>query len=173
MSPRAAWRLEQLGFAAVSEYTNGKSEWLGYGLPTEGAEAARPRAGDVVRCDVPTCRIDDGLETARERMRGSDWDLCIVVNESGVVLGRLRASKLDESAAGTAEAVMEPGPTTVRPDERLEELVERMRQAEVGQIIVTTPDGRLIGVLRRDEAETFLHHSLHHHHEYGHEQDSG
>ena len=172
MSPRAAWRLEQLGFGSVYEYVNGKSEWLGYGLPTEGKDATTPRAGHVVRRDVPTCRVDDGLEIARERMRGAGWDACVVVNESDIVLGRLRESKLGGEFAGwTVEEVMEAGPTTVRPDESLADLVERMHQAGAGQIIVTSPDGRLIGILRRDEAEAFLHHAYHH--EPAHQKDVG
>src|SRR5439155_1444970 len=36
MSPRAAWRLETLGFMAVYEYAAGKADWGAYGLPLEG-----------------------------------------------------------------------------------------------------------------------------------------
>ncbi len=32
MSPRAACRLETLGFAQVFDYTAGKAEWLAYGF---------------------------------------------------------------------------------------------------------------------------------------------
>ena len=165
MSPRAAWRLEQLGFTQVYDYVNGKSEWLGYGLPTEGHDAAIPRAGHVVRRDVPTCRVDDDLAIARERMRGAGWGICVVVNEADIVLGRIRESKLGEVISGrTVDEVMEAGPTTARPDEALAGLVERMQRAGVGQIIVTSPDGRLIGILRRDEAEALLHRAHHHDH---------
>jgi 3-mercaptopyruvate sulfurtransferase SseA len=53
MSPRAAWRLEALGFAEVNDYVDGKLDWLAAGLPTEGSNAERPGAGDVA---APTCR---------------------------------------------------------------------------------------------------------------------
>jgi hypothetical protein len=39
MSPRAACRLEQLGFAKVYDYTTGKADWLAHGLETEGEHA--------------------------------------------------------------------------------------------------------------------------------------
>ena len=35
MSPRAAWRLESLGFARVYDYVAGKADWMAAGLPTE------------------------------------------------------------------------------------------------------------------------------------------
>jgi rhodanese-related sulfurtransferase len=45
MSDRAAWRLESLGFTRVYRYSPGKDGWLAMGLPTEGPDAATPRAG--------------------------------------------------------------------------------------------------------------------------------
>ena len=41
MSPRAAWRLESLGFTKVYDYVPGKTDWLAAGLPREGDEGAR------------------------------------------------------------------------------------------------------------------------------------
>ena len=36
MSPRAACRLESLGFGEVYDYVAGKLDWMAAGLPTEG-----------------------------------------------------------------------------------------------------------------------------------------
>src|SRR6266511_4403171 len=36
MSPRAAWRLESMGFAEVYDYVAGKADWGAAGLPLEG-----------------------------------------------------------------------------------------------------------------------------------------
>ncbi len=55
MSPRAAWRLESLGFGEVYDYAAGKLDWMAAGLPTEGTNAELLRAGDVARNDVSTC----------------------------------------------------------------------------------------------------------------------
>ena len=54
MSPRAACRLELLGFTQVYDYVAGKADWLAHGLPTEGEQAQVPRAKDVLRRDVVT-----------------------------------------------------------------------------------------------------------------------
>jgi CBS domain-containing protein len=49
--------------------------------------------------------------------------------------------------------VMEPGPTTVRPDAELEPLVGRMRKRGTPQVLVTDPQGILIGVLFFEDAD--------------------
>jgi hypothetical protein len=54
MSPRAACRLELLGFTQVHGYVAGKADWLATGLPTEGEQAQVPRAKDVLRRDAVT-----------------------------------------------------------------------------------------------------------------------
>jgi CBS-domain-containing membrane protein len=156
MSPRAAWRLESLGFTQVFEYVAGKADWLAFGLPSEGHDANTPRVGQIVRRDVPTCAMGDRLGDVRERIHVSGWDECLVVNEQHVVLGRLRGAALAAPAETMAEAIMEPGPTTTRPDEPLTTLVPRLRNKHVERIIVTTPDGRLIGIAERHVAERAL-----------------
>src|SRR2546425_461639 len=46
MSPRAAWRLERLGYGPVHDYVGGKVDWLAAGLPSEGegSREASPRS---------------------------------------------------------------------------------------------------------------------------------
>ena len=80
MSPRAAWRLESLGFAEVYDYVAGKLDWMAAGLPTEGTNAARPRVGQVARKDVPTCSLEERLGAVRDRVRALGWDVVVVVN---------------------------------------------------------------------------------------------
>lgn len=156
MSARAAWRLESLGFTDVSRYEAGIMDWLAAGLPTAGTAAHLPRAKDAVTRDAPTCALDDRIGDVRERLRESGWTSCIVINDQRVVLGRLRKPALAGDPNATAESVMEAGPTTVRPSEPLKDLVERMQKRRVGSIIVTTPDGVLIGVMRREDGERTL-----------------
>ncbi|WP_243859906.1 CBS domain-containing protein [Amycolatopsis arida] len=63
----------------------------------------------------------------------------------------------DQTTADTpAEQLMHPGPTTVRANEPLQPLVERMTRADVDGILVTDPEGRLLGLLDRHDAETTL-----------------
>src|SRR5262249_15483136 len=135
MSARAAWRLESLGFSQVFRYTPGKADWFAAGLPREGKLADVPRAGDVARRDVPICRLTDRLGEVRDRVLAADWDMCIVVNDEHIVLGRLRENELNADPAAAAEAVMEAGPTTIRPNEPLAALAKRLRERQVRSII--------------------------------------
>ena len=156
MSNRAAWRLESLGFSRVHRYAAGKLDWFAYGLPMAGEFAAIPKAGDVVRRDVPTCRLTDRVGGVYERCQATGWKVCLVVNESNVVLGRLRREAWEADPDTPVEKVMENGPTTFRPDYFLEPLVKRMREKKVGSVIITNSDGILIGLLYRNDGEARL-----------------
>lgn len=158
MSPRAACRLESLGFTQVYDYVTGLTDWTANGLPTEGPLADIPAARDAVRRQTPTCLLTERLGDVRERVKAAGQNACIVTSEGGIVLGRLRRDARDAGAEALVESVMEDGPTTVRPDELLEGLTERMRSRGVGTMLVTTSTGRLIGVLYRKDAEETLHH---------------
>jgi CBS domain-containing protein len=137
----------------VYRYTAGEADWFASGLPIEGKLASVPRAKDVARTDVPTCALSEQLEAVRQRVQGSGWDQCIVVNDQGIVLGRLRQKELTAEKEASVEAVMESGPTTIRPDTMLDDLVKRMRARRVESIVVSTSDGQLLGVLFREDAE--------------------
>lgn len=156
MSPRAAARLEALGFREVYDYEAGKADWSAFGLPREGAAASVPRAGDVARADVPTCALDDDLREVRAKARASGSEICFVVDERRVVLGRLGRSALTADDAASVEEAMTAGPSTVRPDLRLEQVLERMQRLNLTGYPVTTPDGRLVGLIKRAEAERRL-----------------
>ena len=142
MSPRAAWRLERLGYT-VSDYTAGKADWLAAGLRTVRAEPAPPRAIDAIERNVATCSPDVPITELDERV-----SFHVVVNEQRIVLGRLRMADLESAAReATAEQVMEPGPATIRADADLEPTRERLRRRRAPDILVTTPEGELLGVL--------------------------
>jgi predicted transcriptional regulator len=79
----------------------------------------------------------------------------LVLAEDGTLLGRLRKAVLEGNPDAAAQAVMEPGPATVRPDRQLADLLEPMRTHNL-QAMVVPPQGRLLGVLRRDDAERRL-----------------
>jgi hypothetical protein len=51
---------------------------------------------------------------------------------------------------------MEAGPSTVRPGEELAPLIERLRKRDLRYALVTMPDGALVGVLLRSDAEERL-----------------
>jgi CBS domain-containing protein len=151
VSPRAACRLEALGFAEVYDYVPGKADWMARGLPIEGTNADLATAGRVARDDVVTCGAREPVADVRERIERSAYGFALVTSAGGVVLGRLRASAIREAGDARAEDLMEPGPSTVRPDVPAGDLARRLADRELGTAIVTTPEGRLIGVARRDD----------------------
>ena len=157
MSPRAASRLESLGFAEVYDYAAGEADWFASGLPREGRDAAAPRVGDAARRDVPTCGPDERIGAVQERVRAAGWRDCAVVNDRRILLGRLGERALGADAAETAEAVMEPGPSTFRPDVPLDELLAYLREHDLSRGWITTSDGRLVGLLLREGAAHALH----------------
>ncbi len=156
MSPRAASRLDSLGYTQVFDYVTGMADWTANGLPTEGRLAAVLRAGDAVRRDVPTCQITERLGEVKERVQAAGEKVCIVTTEEGVVLGRLRGEAFNADPEASIESVMEAGPTTIRPDLPLEDITEHLKERRVGSIIVSTSVGRLIGILYRSDAERKL-----------------
>jgi CBS domain-containing protein len=149
LSPRAACRLETLGFEHVYDYVPGKSDWLARGHRTEGEDADQPRVGPLARDDVVTCRLDEPVGQVWEKVQLSPYRFALVLGAGGTVLGRLRRAALEAEPRAIADEVMEPGPSTVRPDTAVAELRERLHKRDLKTAIVTTPEGRLIGVVRR------------------------
>lgn len=156
MSPRAASRLESLGFTQVYDYVAGKADWGSFGLPLEGQRPSGTRVGAYSRSDVPTCRTGDRMPDVRERLREAGWETCIVTDERGVVLGRLGRAALRADDDVTVGEAMTPGPSTVRPSFELDKAVERMRKQNLTTLPVTRSDGVLVGIIRLDDAEQAL-----------------
>jgi predicted transcriptional regulator len=100
---------------------------------------------------VPTCAPAKKVENAWDRVRAAGWDACVVVNKDRVVLGLLREKELSSDPGATVERVMRSGPTTFRPDVPVGKMAGRMRGART--VLVTTSDGRLVGLLYRGDAE--------------------
>jgi CBS domain-containing protein len=153
MSPRAAWRLEGLGFERVYDYVPGKADWFASGLAKEGRLASVPTIGDAARRDVPTCTPVEKIGVVRERMRKMGWDRCVVVNKERVVLGLLREKELSSDPKVPVEEAMRNGPATFRPNDPVGKMAKRMRDRGATAVLVTTSDGRLVGLLYREDVE--------------------
>ena len=156
MSPRAASRLEALGFTQVYDYVAGKADWGSFGLPLEGQRDSGTRVGGHARTDVPFCGPRDRMTEVRERVRAAGWNTCFVTNERGVVLGRLGRTALAAKEDVSVEEAMTLGPSTVRPSFELDTALERMRNQDLTSLPVTRSDGVLVGVLLRADAERVL-----------------
>ncbi|OAH14542.1 CBS domain-containing protein [Streptomyces jeddahensis] len=156
MSPRAAARLEQLGFQQVYDYVPGKADWLAAGLPAEGRTAQALSAGDVAQREVLTCAADQPVDDVLARMRDTGHSVCVVVDDQRVVTGLLRRRDAEAHAGSTAEQALRSGPATVRAHEPLGPLLQRMERARVHTVLVTDPEGRLLGLVDRTSGEQAL-----------------
>jgi rhodanese-related sulfurtransferase len=152
MSPRAACWLTTTGFTRVHDYAFGKVDWLAHGLPAEGAHADRPTAGRLARSDAVTCSIEDRARDVLARVVASPYGFALVLSPAGVLLGRLRRSALETAAeADGIASIIEPGPSTIRAHLTRDELRKRVEDSGVRTLVVTTPGGVLLGVVRRDD----------------------
>jgi Mg/Co/Ni transporter MgtE len=139
----------------VYDYAAGKVDWLAHGLPVEGTGADGRTAGTLARQDVATCSIEDAASEALRRIDTSPYGFALVLSPGGVLLGRVRRSALKGAQErDRIEALLEPGPSTIRPHLTFEELRDRLRGTDVHTLVVTTPAGVLLGVVRRDDVPT-------------------
>ncbi len=142
-----------MGFSEVYDYPPGKADWSASGLSMEVTQASVPIIGDAARRDVPTCAPAEKVRVVRKRVHEAGEDRCVVLNEERVVLGLLREKELATDREAIAEEVMRNGPATFRPDEPLEKVHKRMRDRGASAVLVTTPDGKLVGLLAREDGE--------------------
>ncbi len=159
MSPRAAWRLETLGFTRVYDYVAGKTDWSAAGLPLEGSTASISKAADAIRGSDVTCSLDETLEVVQARVESAGTSACIVTTDDGIVLGRIRGRALQGDPDTTAEQAMSAGPSTIRPDTELAEVVEYYGEAGIKSVLVSDQDGRLIGTVYIEDARKILNSS--------------
>jgi CBS domain-containing protein len=79
--------------------------------------------------------------------------VCVVIGGNSVVLGLLRVDVFTAAPETIIENVMKSGPSTIRPHVTVESMIESMRKQRVEHSVVTTLDGRLVGVLYQKDIE--------------------
>src|SRR5438105_430804 len=148
MSPRAAARLEALGFRECYDFAAGKALWFAMGRPIEGELASVLRIGALADRDVPTCSLRQRIGDVADSTRATGWDTAIVVDSDTRVLGRLFADELSAPRYRTVEEAMRSGPSTFRPNVTQREMMRYMDEHDLRTALVTDPDGRLIGLFK-------------------------
>jgi predicted transcriptional regulator len=138
----------------VYDYVPGKVDWLARDLPVEGERAGDRRVGAFARADAATCALDARAADVLADIEASPYGFALVLADDGTLLGRLPRSAIEEGDAdATAEALMSPGPSTVRPDSDVGELREKLEKRDLKTAIVSTPEGRPLGVVKRSALE--------------------
>lgn len=120
------------------------------GLAMEGDKAHEPRAIDFARDDVTTCRLYDKIADIRSRVAASPYSFAFVTSDDGVLFGRLRKATLESDGHRLAGEVMEPGPSTTRPDIAPDALHDKLLKADLTIAVLTDPEGKLLGVVHRN-----------------------
>jgi rhodanese-related sulfurtransferase len=149
LSARGAASLEQLGFDKVYDYVASKAAWLADGLPGAGRLHDDERAGASVLADLPVLAPAATVADLREEI--GDWELAAVVDDSRVVLGVVRAEAVEAPDDMQLARIMQTAPPTVRPSISLRELATSMEKNGEQHVLVTTLDGMLLGLIRRDD----------------------
>jgi len=105
----------------------------------------------LARDDVVTCSLDTPIGGLAAQIDASPYGFALVVAADRTLLGRLRRSMLTDVDPQTpADQVMDPGPSTVRADTGVAELRKRLETRNLRTGLVSTPEGKLIGVVTRD-----------------------
>jgi rhodanese-related sulfurtransferase len=147
LSARGAHLLEAIGFPDVYDYVVSKAAWLADGLPVEGTKQASKRAGAIAR-PAPTCDLVDTIGDMVGRF-SDDFELCVVVDKAGVVLGVVRKDVVGLPPATPLLHVMQAAPPSVRPSISAAELAASMADDDRDYVLVTHLDGVLIGIIER------------------------
>jgi CBS domain-containing protein len=121
-----------------------------------------PRIGDFVEATL-TCSPDEPLSSVAARAREQGASICVVLDAAGIVLGTLRSALRREASDRVAAEVMHPSPQTFRPDVPVDEPVEYMERRHFEETLVTTPEGRLLGIARIDAPRRLLAELRRHH----------
>ncbi|MDQ3877669.1 MAG: CBS domain-containing protein [Actinomycetota bacterium] len=157
MSPRAAWQLEAMGFGDVYDFVAGKAEWIARGLPTEGTGPHYPLVGEVATRDaVYECGSGSTIAEARAGIDQTGRKYCVVLNDEGILMGRLRQKQLASADDAIVDDVMQRGPSTVRPTESAAAVLKRLQDNDVPAIAVTTADGHFLGFAPRSDLERLV-----------------
>jgi CBS domain-containing protein len=107
-----------------------------------------------MRDDVVRCAPDDRVADVLDSVKRSAYTFALVTDDDGRLLGRVRGSRCSgadrERAAGE---VMELDPSTVRAHRSAEAVAKRLADNGFKWAIVTTPEGRLLGVAWGEDLE--------------------
>lgn len=84
--------------------------------------------------------------------RIGDWEVVAIVNDEGILLGVVRPEAIVGLPLSTPVAeVILPAPATVRPSVLAPELAESMDKDGRTHVLVTTFEGRLLGLVHRKD----------------------
>jgi Mg/Co/Ni transporter MgtE len=132
----------------VHELVGGRAAWTALGLPTDGAVGDRRRISHYV-AEVPTLGVQSTIAdlVALDEQR---WPTP-VVNDDGVLVGAVHPTASTLPSSTPIEGVMVPAPGTIRPELRIDEVLEQLKRDGLDHVFVTAVDGVLLGLVVTQE----------------------
>jgi predicted transcriptional regulator len=152
LSPRAAARLETLGFDQVYDYAAGKMDWLAHALPVEKKSHGITMVAERLQREFPIARLDDSTADLQWRMEQSGFTIIPVLTENGVLIGLLEHRDALADTPLRVENVMNPAPTTLRPSASVENAIKQLDRLDADDLPVTSSDGKLLGIFKRPKS---------------------
>lgn len=112
------------------------------------------KVSNVMTRDPATCDAGDSLVDAAKAMRDGDFG-AIVVTQGEAVHGILTDRDIvvrsvangDDPSSTEIAAVCTANPTTLGPDDSIDEAVERIRAEDVRRLPVVDSDGKPVGIV--------------------------
>lgn len=121
-------------------------DWLAFGLPSEQTQDT---IVDKLDRDIPTASVGETVGAIRSRLREDSLPLLPVLDDRNVLLGILVPPLDDLNLTTPVAEVMDPGPMTMRPSMPMEKALEVLNKQKQAAIPVTSSDGKLMGIFRR------------------------
>jgi rhodanese-related sulfurtransferase len=143
LSARLCRRLDELGFGGMHDLIGGRGAWTAMGYPTEGSVGDRRRIPQYVTT-VDTIPLPATI--ADLRALGAQAYPTPVVTDDGILVGALADTARRLPASTPVRDVMFPAPGTIRPEMRVDEVVDQLARDGLDHVFVTAVNGTLIGL---------------------------
>lgn len=130
------------------ELVGGRAAWTALGLPTDGAVGDRRRIShyvtEVATLDVRS-KVADLVALGEQR-----WPTP-VVSDDGILVGAVHPMASALPSSTPIERAMVPAPGTIRPELRIDEVLEQLDRDGLDHVFVTAVDGVLLGLVVTQE----------------------
>jgi CBS domain-containing protein len=122
----------------------GRAGWTAQGEPTEGQVGDRRRISQYLE---PTASVDIDATIGDASRVAGDAPSIAVVGPGDVLLGALARTALRLPEDTRVEDAMISAPSTIRPELRIDEVAEQLRNDGLDHVYVTRVDGTLLGLV--------------------------
>ena len=129
------------------DLVGGRAAWTVLGLPTEGSVGDRRRITQFV-VQPATASLDATIGDVVVDSAHPHGPVA-VLGATRVLLGALQPTALRLPAQTPVQRAMQPAPATIRPDVRVEDVLEQLEKDHLDHVFVTTASGELVGLAAR------------------------